>query len=112
MGLLSICVLGTGGNAAGIVTAGLVIPALLAVWAAALAACFATLSGDIAWSTVVGGLGSNPLSGAPSQGLAMLGAVFPFRLAVALTLAYITFRLTLIKLTLLAVAAIKALVGS
>jgi hypothetical protein len=90
----------------------LVIVAVLLVYALALAAGFAGLTGNLSWSALFGLMSSDPLTGAPSGGLAILAACFPTSLFFGLIAAYVTFRLTVAKVAVIAMGAVKFVIGS
>jgi hypothetical protein len=103
-------VLGTNVFGWGVVV--LVIVAVLLVYALALAAGFAGLTGNLSWSALFGLMSSDPLTGAPSGGLAILAACFPTSLFFGLIAAYVTFRLTVAKVAVIAMGAVKFVIGS
>lgn len=110
---LNFTFLGTGGNAAGAALVAVAVLAAFALYAAALAGLFTSLTGSaFTWSTVTGALHDDPLGGINTGAKHLLLATFPVALALSLVMAYITWKLTLLKIGVIYQAACKAILGS
>lgn len=100
--------LGTGGNIAGMALAPVFISVILFGWGIMCGVVWTGMTGQIEWSFMMNKLGTDPtsglLTGMPRHWLL---ATFPWATAIALTLAYITYRLTIWKVCLLTNAAMR-----
>jgi len=101
---------GFGGNLAGWTITALIVVGTLAFYAFLLAALVGNLTGELNWTTMMTAINDNPVDDLPWEAKHLVLAAFPLRLAMALLLAYITYRWTAWKVAVGATIAAKFLV--
>lgn len=102
---MNFTILGSGGNLAGITTHATLVVAVMALWAAILGTVFGAWFGDINWNTMFSTIAGKPItpgsSSGVNQGLGLLARFVPLDTVFGLAFAYIVWRLTMLKASLI-----------